>query len=65
MAWFGIAKMALQAGAKIYTNRQNAKVAMSEEELERTLLPPIGKDSKLSQTIGTSGRAVRTYDTPL
>ena len=33
MAWFGIAKMALQAGAKIYTNRQKAKVAMSDAQL--------------------------------
>ena len=33
MAWFGLAKMALQAGAKIYSNRQRAKVAMSDAQL--------------------------------
>ena len=28
--WFGLAKMALQTGAKVYANRQRAKVAMSD-----------------------------------
>ena len=27
MAWFGLAKIALQAGAKIYSNRQRTKMA--------------------------------------
>ena len=33
MAAFSLAKMALQAGGKIYVNRQKAKVAMSDEQL--------------------------------
>jgi uncharacterized ion transporter superfamily protein YfcC len=33
MAWFGLAKIALQAGGKIYANRQRAKVAMSDAQL--------------------------------
>ena len=31
--WFGLAKMALQAGGKIYANRQNTKMAMSDAQL--------------------------------
>ena len=30
---FGLAKIALQAGSKIYANRQRAKVAMSDAQL--------------------------------
>ena len=33
MAWFGLAKMALQAGAKIYANKQRTKMAMSDAQL--------------------------------
>mgnify|MGYP005819307149 len=33
MAWFGLAKIALQAGAKIYSNRQRTKMAMSDAQL--------------------------------
>ena len=33
MAWFGLAKMALQAGGKIYSNRQKTKMAMSDAQL--------------------------------
>ena len=33
MAWFSLAKIALQAGGKIYANRQKAKVAMSDAQL--------------------------------
>ena len=31
--WFGLAKMALQAGGKIYANRQRTKLAMSDAQL--------------------------------
>ena len=31
--WFGLAKMALQAGGKIYANRQRTKMAMSDAQL--------------------------------
>jgi len=31
--WFGLAKMALQAGGKIYSNRQKTKKAMSDAQL--------------------------------
>ena len=33
MAWFGLAKIALQAGSKIYSNRQRTKMAMSDAQL--------------------------------
>ena len=33
MVWFGLARIALQAGAKIYSNRQKARVAMSDAQL--------------------------------
>ena len=33
MGWFSLAKTALQAGGKIYANRQKAKVAMSDAQL--------------------------------
>ena len=31
--WFGLAKIALQAGGKIYANRQKTKMAMSDAQL--------------------------------
>jgi len=31
--WFGLAKMALQAGGMIYANRQRTKMAMSDAQL--------------------------------
>ena len=31
--WFGLAKMAVQAGGKIYANRQRTKMAMSDAQL--------------------------------
>ena len=31
--WFGLAKMALQAGAKVYSNKQSTKMAMSDAQL--------------------------------
>ena len=33
MVWFGLARIALQAGAKIYSNRQRTKMAMSDAQL--------------------------------
>ena len=33
MAWFSLAKIAMQAGAKIYSNRQRTKMAMSDAQL--------------------------------
>ena len=34
MAWFGLAKIALQAGGKIYANRQKrTKMAMSDAQV--------------------------------
>ena len=33
MAWFGLAKLALSAGSKIYSNRQKTKMAMSDAQL--------------------------------
>ena len=31
--WFGLAKMALQAGAKVYSNKQRTKMAVSDAQL--------------------------------
>ena len=31
--WFGLAKMALQAGARVYSNKQRTKMAMSDAQL--------------------------------
>jgi len=31
--WFGLAKMALQAGAKVYSNKQKTKMAMPDAQL--------------------------------
>ena len=33
MAWFSLAKIALQAGSKIYANRQKTKMPMSDAQL--------------------------------
>ena len=33
MAWYGLARIALQAGRKIYANRQKTKMAMSDAQL--------------------------------
>ena len=33
MAWVSLAKIALQAGSKIYANRQMTKMAMSDAQL--------------------------------
>ena len=33
MAWFGLAKIALQAGGKIYANRQRTKMSISVAQL--------------------------------
>ena len=33
MAWFSLAKIAFQAGSKIYSNRQRTKMAMSDAQL--------------------------------
>ena len=33
MAWFGLARIALQAGGKIYANRQKTKMAISDAAL--------------------------------
>ena len=32
MAWFSLAKIALQAGSKIYSNRQKTKMAMADAQ---------------------------------
>ena len=32
--WFGLARMALQAGGKIYANRQKTKILLRELELQ-------------------------------
>ena len=43
--WFGLAKMALQAGGKIYANRQRTKIAMSDGQLMHAQRMASGEES--------------------
>ena len=43
--WFGLAKMALQAGGKIYSNRQRTKIAMSDAQLMHAQRMASGEES--------------------
>ena len=45
MAWFGLARIALQAGAKIYSNRQRTKMAMSDAQLMHAQRMASGEES--------------------
>ena len=45
MAWFGLAKIALQAGGKIYANRQRTKMAMSDAQLMHAQKMASGEES--------------------
>ena len=45
MAWFSLAKIALQAGSKIYSNRQKTKMAKSEAQLMHASLMAEGKEA--------------------
>ena len=45
MAWFGLAKIALQAGGKIYANRQRTKIAMSDAQLMHAQRMASGEES--------------------
>ena len=45
MAWFGLARIALQAGAKIYSNRQRTKMAMSDAQLMHAQKMASGEES--------------------
>ena len=45
MAWFGLAKIALQAGGKIYANRQKTKMAMSDAQLMHAARMARGEES--------------------
>ena len=43
--WFGLAKMALQAGGKIYANRQRTKIAISDAQLMHAQRMASGEES--------------------
>ena len=45
MAWFSLAKIAMQAGAKIFSNRQKTKMAMSEAQLMHASRMAEGKEA--------------------
>ena len=45
MAWFGLAKMALQAGAKVYANKQRPNMAMSDAQLMHAERQARGEES--------------------
>ena len=53
MAWFGLAKIALQAGSKIYANRQKTKMAMSDAQLMHAEKMARGRRSLPRQIIGS------------
>ena len=53
MAWFGLAKMALQAGAKVYANKQRTKMAMSDAQLMHAERQARGEESVPGQIIGS------------
>ena len=43
--WFGLAKMALQAGGKIYANRQRTTIAMSDAQFMHAQKMASGEES--------------------
>ena len=45
MAWFSLAKIALQAGSKIYSNRQRTKMVMSDAQLMHAEKMASGEES--------------------
>ena len=45
MAWFSLAKIALQAGSKIYSNRQMTKMPMSDAQLMHASKMARGEES--------------------
>ena len=45
MAWFGLAKIALQAGSHIYKKRQETKMAMSDARLMHAQKMASGEES--------------------
>ena len=51
MAWFGLARIALQAGAKIYSNRQRTKMAMSDAQLMHAEKMARGEESYLGKLL--------------
>ena len=53
MAWFGLAKMALQAGAKVYANKQRTKMAMSDAQLMHAERQARGEESYQGKLIGS------------
>ena len=51
MAWFGLAKIALQAGSKLYANRQRTKMAMSDARLMHAERMARGEESYLGKLL--------------
>ena len=51
MAWFGLAKIALQAGAKIYSNKQRTKMAMSDAQLMHAEKMARGEETYLGKLL--------------
>jgi len=51
MAWFSLAKIALQAGSKIYSNRQRTKMAMSDAQLMHAERMARGEDPAAMEKI--------------
>ena len=45
MAWFGLAKMALQAGSHIYKKRQETKMAMADAQHMHAVRMSIGEEA--------------------
>ena len=67
MAWFSLAKIALQAGSKIYSNRQKTKMAMSDAQLMHAEKMARGEEAVPGQTfrskaIGLERRICARYN---
>ena len=60
MAWFGLAKIALQAGSKLYTNRQRTKMAMSDARLMHAERMARGEESYQGKLLEARQTTTRT-----
>ena len=61
MAWFSLAKIAMQAGAKIYSNRQKTKMAMSDAQLMHAEKMARGEEAYQGKlNIGKSDKKVKS-----
>ena len=60
MAWFSLAKIAMQAGAKIYSNRQKTKMAMSDAQLMHAERMARGEEATRANFLKPDNRTGKT-----